>query len=104
MPMDERVLILIVLVATAIPCAISYGLVRFVPRARYLPSVLLAIAGLGVFFSAVGTKPTGGGISGFGDLPIYAELVIGGLLFFASGVAFVLSFLMYKWWRSRHGG
>ncbi|MDI6741153.1 MAG: hypothetical protein QMD11_00295 [Smithella sp.] len=101
--MNERVLILIVLIATVIPCLISYCLIRFVPRLRYLPSVLLGIAGLYFFLSGASTKPTGGGISGFGDLPIYAELVVGGLFILASGVAFLLSFLMFKWWISRQG-
>lgn len=100
--MNERVLVLIVLIATVIPCFISYGLIRYVPRARYLPSGLLGIAGLYFFFSAVSTKPTGGGISGFSDLPIFAGLVIGGVFILASGVSFLLSFLMYKWWKSRH--
>lgn len=100
--MNMNVLVLIILIATAIPCLVSYCLIRFVPRARYFPSVLLGIAGFCFFISAAGTKPTGGGISGFGDLPIFAEWIIGGIFILAAGVAFLLSFLMHKWWRSRH--
>lgn len=101
--MNESVLAVIVLIAVLIPCAISYLLIRFMPQARYLPSVLLGIAGSCFFISGASTKPTGGGISGFGDLPIFANLIIGGLFILAAGVAFLLSFLMHKWWRSRHG-
>jgi len=100
--MNERVLIVIILIVTVVPCVLSYGLIRFAPRVRYLPSVLLGIVGLCIFLSSASTKPTGGGISGFGDLPIFAGLFIGGLFILAGGATFLLSFLMYKWWRSRH--
>lgn len=101
---DMNVLIVVVLIATAIPCLIAYCLIRFVPRARYLPSVLLGTAGFYFFISGANTKPTGGGISGFGDLHIFAAVMIGGIFILAAGVAFLLSFLMYRRWRSRHGG
>ncbi len=100
--MHEEVAILIVLIATAIPCLISYAIIRFAPRARYLPSFLLGIAGFCFFISGASTKPTGGGISGFSDFSIFAELILGGIFILAAGVAFLLSFLMYRWWRSRH--
>ena len=102
--MNESVLVVIILIAVLIPCVICYLLIRFLPRLRYLPSVLLLMLGLGLFISGASSKPTGGGISGFSDLPIFAELIIGGGFMFAAGVAFLLSFLMYRWWRSRHGG
>ena len=102
--MNLNVLVLIVLIATAVPCLISYCLIRFLPRARYLPSVLLGIAGLYFFNSGASTKPTGGGISGFGDLYIVGDFIAGTVFLAASGVAFLLSFLMHKWWRSRHDG
>lgn len=102
--MNESVLVVIILIAVLIPCVISYLLIRFLPRLRYLPSVLLLMVGMGIFISGASSRPTGGGISGFSDLPIFAALMIGGIFILGAGVAFLLSFLMYRWWRSRHGG
>jgi len=102
--MHEEVALLIILIATAIPCLVAYGLIRFAPRARYFPSILLGIASFWFFISGASSKPTGGGISGFGDFAIFAELILGGIFILAAGVAFLLSFLMYRWWRSRHEG
>lgn len=102
--MNESVLFVIVLIAVLIPCVISYLLIRFLPRLRYLPSVLILMVGIGLFISGANSKPTGGDISGFSDLPIFAALMIGGVFILAAGVAFLLSFLMYRWWRARHGG
>ncbi len=100
--MNESVLVVIFLIVTLIPCLIAFLLVRFIPGLRYLPSGLLLVAGLCFLLSALGTKPTGGGISGFGDLPIFVEMIIGAVFVIASGVIFVVSFLMYKWLGSRH--
>lgn len=102
--MNESVLFVIILIAVFVPCVIAYLFIRFLPRLRYLPSVLLLLLGLGFFISGASSKPTGGGISGFSDLYIFAALMIGGVFILAAGVAFLLSFLMYRWWRARHGG
>ena len=102
--MNLNVLVLIVLIATAVPCLISYCLIRFLPRVRYLPSILLGIAGFYFVNSATSSKPAGPDISGLADFGRAGELIIGGIFILAAGVAFLLSFLMYKWWRSRHEG
>ena len=100
--MHEEVAILIILIATAIPCLVAYGLIRFAPRARYLPSVLLGIVGFCFFISGGSTKPAGPDVSGLGGFVRAGELLIGGVFVLSAGVAFLLSFLMYRWWRSRH--
>lgn len=99
--MDETILIVIVLIAIIIPCAISYLFVRFAPKLRYFPSVLLLAVGLFFLFSAAGTKPTGGGISGFSDFGIIAGIVLGGIAVLAAGATFIISLIMYKLRRSR---
>ncbi|MDA3797941.1 MAG: hypothetical protein PF692_02555 [Kiritimatiellae bacterium] len=100
--MNESVLIIIILIATVIPFLISYCLIRFLPKARYLPALLLVIGGLYFLLDALSTKPTGGGISGFGDMNIIGGVIAGIICILASGVAFLLSWLMYKWRRSKH--
>jgi hypothetical protein len=100
--MNESVLMVIILIAVLIPCAIAYLLVRFLPRLRYLPSVLLLIVAFGFLLSAFSTKVTGGGISGFGDLPIFAEMAIGGVCALAAGAVFFISWVMYHWLGPRH--
>lgn len=88
--MNESILFLIVLIAVLIPCLVSYLLARFIPKLRYLPSALLLIAGVCFLVTALGTKPTGGGISGFGDLHIFVEMVLGVVSILASGATFFL--------------
>lgn len=98
--MDESVLfaiIVIVFITVILPCAVCYALVRFLPKLRYLPSILLLLVGLFLLVPAMNTEPSGGGISGFDDLGLFVEMLMGVVFLFAGGVVFVISWLMYRW-------
>lgn len=100
--MNGSVLIIILLIATVTPFLVCYCLARFAPRFRYLPSILLALAALYFLIAGINAKPTGGGISGFGDMYIIGDIIAGLVFLIASAIAFLLSFVMHWWRRTRH--
>ena len=95
--MNDSILLAVGVVAILVVCAVAFLLIRYLPKIRYLPSGLLLGLGLLLFLPAACTAPSGGGISGFGDLGRAAGMILGLFCMLLSGVTFLLSWLLYRW-------
>jgi len=92
------VLVTIILTVILVPCCFVFLFARFLPKLRYLPAALVLAFGIYLILSALGTGMTGGGISGFGDLPFFAGMFLGVVFILAAGVVFLASVFIYRRW------
>ena len=100
--MNESVLVKIILIVTLIPIFFSFLFVCFIPKLRYLPTLLVFIIGLCFLLSTQGNEPTGGGpLFTGGNLGKFFAIAGGVMFIISSGIVFFISFLMHKSWKSR---